>query len=39
MELYKLITENNIRNYDTLKSVLENEPFNLKIKEEEKSKI
>jgi hypothetical protein len=34
MELQKFIRENNINEYDSLKSILESKPFNLKIKED-----
>ena len=34
MELSRFIHENNINNYETLKSILETEPYNLKIKED-----
>ena len=34
MELIKFIRENNINNYEILKSILESETYNLKIKED-----
>jgi hypothetical protein len=34
MELYNFINNNNINNFESLKSVLESELFNLKIKED-----
>lgn len=34
MDLIKFIHENNINNYETLKSILESEKYNLKIKED-----
>ncbi len=34
MELTNFIQKNNIANFDSLKSILENDPYNLKIKED-----